>query len=121
MVKSFNEDLRVKIPAILLTRQRDEHLWGNKLKMNSFSGGRFNMNSQELVICKLLEMLEEKYLTNEIVDRAILEGNVGKQTNIEIIDALCQTVITSLNFGNCKRAAEYLALAASWCERLATK
>lgn len=79
------------------------------------------MNNQEIVICKLLEMLEEKYLTNEIVDRVILEGNAVKQADIEIIDALCQTVITSLNFGNCNRATEFLALAVAWCERLATK
>ena len=72
------------------------------------------MNEQTAMIYDLLGKLEEKYLSEEIIRRAILEGNVAKQAQIEFVDALCQTVITSLNFGNNKRAAKYLALAATF-------
>ena len=74
------------------------------------------MNEQTILIYDLLGKLEEKYLTEEIIRRAILEGNVDKQNEIELIDALCQTVITSLNFGNYKRAVKYLSLAVSFCK-----
>ena len=72
------------------------------------------MNDQTAMIYDLLGKLEEKYLSEEIIRRAILEGNVAKQAQIEFVDALCQTVITSLNFENTKRAAKYLALAATF-------
>ena len=72
------------------------------------------MNEQTAMIYDLLGKLEEKYLSEEIIHRAILEGDAAKQAQIEFVDALCQTVITSLNFGNHKRAAKYLALAATF-------
>ena len=74
------------------------------------------MNDQTAMIYNLLGKLEEKYLSEEIVRRAILEGDIAKQAQIEFVDALCQTVITSLNFGNYKRAAKYLALATAFSE-----
>ena len=72
------------------------------------------MNDQTAMIYNLLGKLEEKYLSEEIVRRAILEGDIAKQAQIEFVDALCQTVITSLNFGDYKRAAKYLVLAATF-------
>ncbi len=72
------------------------------------------MNDQTAIIYDLLGKLEEKYLSEEIIRRAILEDDAAKQAQIEFVDALCQTVITSLNFGNYKRAAKYLALAATF-------
>ena len=72
------------------------------------------MNDQTAMIYDLLGKLEEKYLSEEIIRRAILEGDAAKQAQIEFVDALCQTVVTSLNFGNTKRAAKYLALAATF-------
>ncbi|MBR0262180.1 MAG: hypothetical protein IJQ85_10370 [Selenomonadaceae bacterium] len=73
------------------------------------------MNNQETIIYNLLGKLEEKYLTSDKIRRAILEGNIAKQEEIEFIDALFQTVITSLNFGNYKRAVKYLALIEKFC------
>ena len=75
------------------------------------------MNDQETVIYNLLLRLEEKYLTKEKIFRVILDGKSAEQTEIEFIDALCQTVLTSLNFGNYRRAAKYLALAANFCRK----
>lgn len=72
------------------------------------------MNEQTTLIYDLLGKLEEKYLTSEKIRQAILEGNIVKQEEIEFIDALCQTVITSLNFGNYNRAVKYLALATAF-------
>ncbi len=78
------------------------------------------MNNQAIIIYNLLCKLEEKYLTPENIRRAIIERNVDKQNKIELIDAICQTVITSLNFGDYKRAAEYFILAESLCEKFLT-
>ena len=75
------------------------------------------MNNQEALICNLLEKLEQKYLTDEQIRRAIIGNDVAKQDEIELIDALCQTVITSLNFGNYRRAVKYLALAINFCHQ----
>lgn len=72
------------------------------------------MNEQTTLIYDLLSKLEEKYLTSEKIRRAILEGNIAKQEEIEFIDALCQAVITSLNFGDYKRAVKYLALSVAF-------
>ena len=74
------------------------------------------MNDQTAIIYNLLGKLEEKYLSEEIILRAILEGDIAKQMQIEFVDALCQTVVTSLNFGDNKRAAKYLTLAAVFCK-----
>ena len=74
------------------------------------------MNEQTALIYGLLGKLEEKYLSDEIIRRTILEGNVAKQNEIEFIDALCQTIITSLNFGDYKRAIKYLALTEELCK-----
>ena len=71
------------------------------------------MNSQATLIYNLLCKLDEKYLTPERIRKAILEGNVIKQEEIELIDSICQTIITSLNFGDYKRAVKYLALTES--------
>ena len=75
------------------------------------------MNSQAIVIYNLLCKLDEKYLAPENIRRAILEGNATKQAEIELVDSLCQSVITSLNFGDCKRAVKYLALAEGLCKK----
>ncbi len=75
------------------------------------------MNHQAIIIYSLLCKLEEKYLTPENIRRAILEKNIDKQNEIELINAICQTVITSLNFGDYKRAAEYFILAEGLCEK----
>ena len=75
------------------------------------------MNNQEALICNLLEKLEQKYLTDEQIRRAIIGNDVVKQDEIELIDALCQTVITSLNFGDYRRAVKYLALAINFCHQ----
>ena len=73
------------------------------------------MNSQAIVIYNLLCKLDEKYLAPENIRRAILEGNATKQAEIELVDSLCQSVITSLNFGDC--AVKYLALAEGLCKK----
>lgn len=73
------------------------------------------MNTQAQIIYNLLCKLDEKYFTPEKIRPAILEGNITKQTEIELVDSLCQTVITSLNFGDYSRAAKYLALAEKCC------
>ena len=75
------------------------------------------MNSQAIVIYNLLCKLDEKYLAPENIRRAILEGNTTKQAEFELIDSLCQSVITSLNFGDYKRAVKYLALAEGLCKK----
>ena len=75
------------------------------------------MNSQALIIYNLLCKLDEKYLAPENIRRAILEGNTTKQAEIELVDSLCQSVITSLNFGDYKRAVKYLALTEGLCKR----
>ena len=75
------------------------------------------MNNQEALICNLLEKLEQKYLTDEQISRAIIGNDVVKQDEIELIDALCQAVITSLNFGDYRRAVKYLALAINFCHQ----
>ena len=75
------------------------------------------MNAQENQIYNLLLQLEDKYLTSEKIFRVILEGKQAEQDKIELIDALCQTVVTSLNFGDSRRAVKYLALAASFCKK----
>lgn len=75
------------------------------------------MNNQEALICNLLEKLEQKYLTDEQIRRAIIGNDVVKQDEIELIDALCQAVITSLNFGDYRRAVKYLALAINFCHQ----
>lgn len=74
------------------------------------------MNNQTAIIYNLLEKLEEKYLNEENIRQVILEGNVAKQGELEFIDSLCQTVITSLNFGDYKRAVKYLALTDAFCK-----
>ena len=79
------------------------------------------MNEQALIIYKLLEQLEEKYLTTEKIRRAIVEDDTARQNTLEMIEALCQAVITSLNFGNYKRAVKYLALATDFCERYSAR
>jgi len=75
------------------------------------------MNNQAIIIYNLLCKLEEKYLTSENIRRAILEKNIDKQNEFELIDAICQTVITSLNFGDYHRAAKYLALSEILCRK----
>lgn len=75
------------------------------------------MNNQAIIIYNLLCKLEEKYLTPENIRRAILEKNIDKQNEIELINAICQTVITSLNFGDYKRAVKYFILAEGLCEK----
>ena len=75
------------------------------------------MNNETTVIYNLLGKLEEKYLSDETIRRTILEGNVAKQNELEFIDALFQTIITSLNFGDYKRATKYLILAEKFCRR----
>ena len=79
------------------------------------------MNDQALIIYKLLEQLKKKYLTPEIIRRAIIEGDTARQNTLETIEALCQAVITSLNFGNYKRAVKYLAIATDFCERYSVR
>lgn len=74
------------------------------------------MNKQTTIIYNLLDKLEEKYLNEENIRQAILEGNVAKQAELEFIDSLCQTVITSLNFGDYKRAVKYLILTDVLCK-----
>jgi len=75
------------------------------------------MNNQAIIIYNLLCKLEDKYLTSENIRRAILEKNIDKQNEFELIDAICQTVITSLNFGDYHRASEYLALSEILCRK----
>lgn len=74
------------------------------------------MNNQTAIIYNLLCKLNEKYLTSERIRRAILEGNISRQTKIELIDAICQTIVTSLNFGDYRRAVEYLILTERLCK-----
>ena len=59
--------------------------------------------NQAIMIYNLLCKLDEKYLKPENIRRAILEGNTTKQAEIELVDSICQSVITSLNFGDYKR------------------
>ena len=75
------------------------------------------MNDQEKIIYDLLCKLNEKYLTAEKIQQAILEKNIDLQAKIEFIDALCQTVITSLNFGDYRRAVKYLNLIEISCKK----
>ena len=75
------------------------------------------MNSQGKIIYDLLCELDKKYLTPEKIRRAILENDTAAQAEIEVIDALCQTVITSLNFGDYRRAVKYLALIEKFCNK----
>ena len=73
------------------------------------------MNNQETIIYNLMCKLNEKYLTPESIRRAILEDDTAAQNKIEFIDSLCQTIITSLNFGDYKRAVKYLAITERFC------
>ncbi len=75
------------------------------------------MNNQLIIIYSLLERLEKKYFSDETIRLAIIEKNISKQNKLEFVESLCQTVITSLNFGNYKRATKYLVLADAFCEK----
>lgn len=78
------------------------------------------MNNQAIIIYNLLCKLSEKYLTAENIRRAIIEKNIPNQNEIELIDSMFQTVITSLNFGNYKRAVRYLVFTEGLCKKFFT-
>ena len=78
------------------------------------------MNNQAIIIYNLLCKLGEKYLKDEKIRMAILEKNITKQNEIELIDSMFQTVITSLNFGDYKRAVRYLIFAEGLCKKFFT-
>ena len=75
------------------------------------------MSIQTNMICDLLVKLEDKYLQNESICQIIVDDNTYKQNKVEIVDALCQTILTSLNFKDYKRATRYLALTVGFCEQ----
>ena len=76
---------------------------------------------QKVVLEKILCELEEKFLTQEKIKSRFLIGRTAEDTDIvnrlDLIDAVRENVKTSLQFKKFRRAAKYLTILNSLCEK----
>ena len=80
--------------------------------------------SQKAALEEIFDELERKFLAREKIKAGILSGRAAENisdtdifTLLNLIDAVRENVKTSLQFDNFRRAAKYLAVLQSLCEK----
>ena len=92
-------------------------------KRDSTKAERFK-KFQKIALEETLRELEKKFLTREKIKSWILSGRAAENVSntdvlalLDLIDAVRENVKTSLQFENFRRAAKYLTLLQTLCEK----
>lgn len=72
----------------------------------------------ERIIRNLLDEIRERYITDASVMPLILVNDKKQAENLRVIDGLHQSVLTSLQFGQYRRAVWYLQAFALACGKV---
>lgn len=70
---------------------------------------------QEQILYGLLQKLENKHLTKDMICRAILTGDQKQIRRFERLEAVGHAMITALRFHDYRRAARYLLVFEKLC------
>lgn len=69
------------------------------------------------VLKAILDRIYKEYIDDDLIMAIILSEDKREKRNLEIIDALYQSVLTSIQFGKYKRAVWYLRAFFEMCKR----
>lgn len=72
---------------------------------------------QEAVLYGLLQKLEQRHLTKDLVCRAILAGDRRRIRMFERMEAVGHAMLTALRFHDYRRAVRYLLVFEKLCRR----
>ena len=72
---------------------------------------------QEQILYGLLQKLENRHMTKDLICRAILTGDQRQIRHFERLEAVGHTMLTALRFRDYRRAVRYLLVFEMLCRR----